>query len=61
MSQIMKKFLLSLALTATILSGCSSKPENLSDNTYESACQALEVMDQYNNGDLDYFTTKKQD
>lgn len=50
----MKKVLIGITLAGIIMSGCSSKPSGMSDNTYNAATEALKVMDDFNNGDLEY-------
>ena len=42
-------FLLAFLLIGTLLSGCSGKPDGMSDSVYEWGCQALEATDNYLN------------
>ena len=50
----MKKTLTILLTALLLLSGCSSKPANMSDEFYNGGIKALEIIDSY----LDFSTSK---
>lgn len=42
-----------VAIMAACLVACSGKPKDMDDNTYNLGVKALEIMDAYNNADME--------
>lgn len=52
--------LLTFVIIATLFAGCSSKPDNVSQQMYDYGIEALNVVDEYLNGDMTISTAESE-
>lgn len=52
------KRVLCVLLVVILLTGCSSKPDGMSDKTYELGCNAVEIIEKYTTAEVDKETLK---